>query len=126
MNRDLRILMLESSPTDAKLLEHELRKAGLTFTSIRVETRGDFVRNLKEFRPDIVLSDYKLADFDGKTALEIVRREYPEIPVVMVTGALFDIEAVELMHAGAKDYVLKDGLARLAPAVQRALGKSVV
>ena len=113
--------MLEDTPTDAELAEHELRKAGIAFTLMRVETREAFVRALEEFRPDIILSDYNLPDFNGMAALEIVQRDHPEVPVIMVTGALPDIEAVELIHAGAKDYVLKDRLARLAPAVQRVL-----
>ncbi len=121
VNRELRVLMLEDTPTDAELEEHELRKAGLVFVSQRVETRDAFTRALVEFRPDIVLSDYKLPDFNGMAALEMMQRDHPDIPVVMVTGALSDIEAVELIHAGARDYVLKDRLARLAPAVQRAL-----
>jgi len=120
-NRKMRILMLEDTPSDAELEEHELRKAGIDFTSIRVETRDAFVKALDEFSPDIILSYYNLPDFSGMVALEIVQRDHPEIPVVMVTGALSDIEAVELIHAGAKDYVLKDRLARLAPALQRAL-----
>jgi PAS domain S-box-containing protein len=120
-NRELRVLMLEDTPTDAELAERELRKAGIAFTSLRVDRQDAFVRALDEFHPDIILSDYKLPDFNGMAALEIVERDHPEVPVVMVTGALSDIEAVELIHAGAKDYVLKDRLARLAPAVQRAL-----
>ncbi len=121
INPELRVLMLEDTPSDADLAERELRKAGIAFTSLRVESRDAFIRALDEFRPDIVLSDYKLPNFDGRAALEIVRRDYSEVPVVMVTGALSDIEAVDLIHAGARDYVLKDRLARLAPAVQRAL-----
>jgi PAS domain S-box-containing protein/putative nucleotidyltransferase with HDIG domain len=121
IKKDLRILMLEDTPSDAELMEHELRKANITFTSIRVETRDAFVHALEEFHPDIILSDYKLPNFNGMAALEIVRRDHPEVPVVMVTGALSDIDAVDLIHAGAIDYVLKDRLARLAPAVQRAL-----
>ncbi len=120
-NRELRVLMLEDTPTDAELEERELRKAGIAFTSMRVDSRDAFVRALEEFHPDVILSDYKLPDFNGMAAVEIVQRDHPEVPVVMVTGALSDIEAVELIHAGAKDYVLKDRLARLAPAVQRAL-----
>jgi len=119
--RELRVLMLEDTPTDAELAQRELRKAGISFTAMRVETRDAFIHALEEFRPDIVLSDYKLPDFNGMDALAIVQRDHPEVPVVMVTGALSDIEAVELIHAGARDYVLKDRLARLAPAVQRAL-----
>lgn len=121
MSGELRVLMLEDTATDAELAERELRKAGITFTALRVETRNAFIRALDEFRPDIILSDYNLPDFNGIAALEIVRRAHPEIPVVMVTGALSDMEAVELIHAGAKDYVLKDRLARLAQAVQRTL-----
>jgi PAS domain S-box-containing protein len=121
MSDQLRILMLEDTLTDAELAEHKLHKAGVVYTALRVETRDAFVRALDEFRPDIILSDYNLPDFNGMEALGIVQREHPEIPVIMVTGALPDIEAVELIQAGAKDYVLKDRLARLAPAVQRAL-----
>jgi signal transduction histidine kinase len=121
LNRDLRILMLEDSSDDAELAERELRKAGICFIAMRVETREAFNRALDEFHPDVILSDYKLPNFNGVAALEIVRRDHPEVPVIMVTGALTDIAAVELIHSGAKDYVLKDRLARLAPAVQRAL-----
>ncbi|MBI3903341.1 MAG: PAS domain S-box protein [Nitrosomonadales bacterium] len=117
----LRILMLEDTASDAELIEHELRKAGIAFTAKRVERRETFIRALEEFHPDIILSDFHLPDFDGMSALQMVQRDYPEVPMLIVTGALPDIEAVELIHAGAKDYVLKDRLARLAPAVQRAL-----
>lgn len=121
MNQELRILMLEDTPADAELAEHELHKAGIAFTSRQVETRNTFVQALGEFHPDIILSDYNLPDFNGMEALKFVQRNYPGIPVIMVTGALTDVAAVELIHAGAKDYVLKDRLARLAPAIQRAL-----
>lgn len=117
----MRVLLLEDTPTDAELIERELRKAGLAFTALRVETRDAFLRALEEFRPDIILSDYKLPDFDGMAALEIVKRDHPGVPVIMVTGAFSDVDAVELLVAGAKDYILKDRLARLGPAVQRAL-----
>lgn len=117
----IRILMLEDTISDAELEEYELRKTGIPFTLKRVETRDDFVRAMNEFKPDIVLSDYNLPDFSGMAALEIVRDNFPDVPVIMVTGALPDIEAVGLIHAGAKDYVLKDRLARLGAAVQRVL-----
>ena len=120
-NRKLRVLMLEDTPTDSELAEHELHKANVDFVAMRVETRDSFIRAIEDFNPDIILSDYKLPDFNGMQALEIIQRSHPEIPVIMVTGALTDIAAVELIHAGAKDYVLKDRLARLVPAIQRAL-----
>ncbi|ADE11567.1 HD domain-containing phosphohydrolase [Sideroxydans lithotrophicus] len=121
MTQQLKVLMLEDTPTDAELEERELRKAGIAFTLMRVETRDAFIRALDEFQPDIILSDYSLPDFNGMSALEFVRHNHPEIPVIMVTGALSDVEAVGLIHAGAKDYVLKDRLARLGSAVQHVL-----
>ena len=117
----LRILILEDAPIDAELMEEVLRMDRLAFTSRRVDTRDAFIRALEEFKPDIILSDYHLPEFDGLTALKIVRQTHPEMPVIMVTGALDDIEAVEFIHAGAKDYMLKDRLARLASAVRRVL-----
>jgi len=117
----LHILLLEDAPTDAELIERELRKTGLNFILMRVESREAFARALENFLPDIVLSDYNLPGFSGLSALEMVKRDYPEIPVIMVTGALSDQEAVNLLQAGANDYALKDRLARLAPAVQHAL-----
>ncbi len=117
----LRILMLEDSPTDAELIERELRKGGMTFTLKQVESREAFTRALEDFLPDIILTDFNLPGFSGMSALEMVRRDYPETPVIMVTGALSDKEAVELLQAGAQDYVLKDRLARLPSAVQHVL-----
>ncbi|MDO8292402.1 MAG: PAS domain S-box protein [Gallionella sp.] len=117
----LRILLLEDEPTDAELVESELREAGLSFVSRRVDTREAFMQALEEFKPDIILADYKLPAFDGASAVKIVRQHYPDVPVVMVTGAVGDEKAVELLGLGARDYILKDRLARLGPAVQRAL-----
>ena len=126
MEKVWRVLMLEDTPTDVELAEHELHKAGVHFISKRVDTRDAFVRALEDFRPDIILSDYSLPDFNGMAALEIVQRDHPEVPVIMLTGAFSDTDAVELLTAGAKDYILKDRLARLAPAVLRALAAEQV
>ncbi len=121
MGAEIRVLILEDSASDAELAEHALKKAGIAFTAERVERRDTFAAALNEFRPDIVLVDYRLPGFTGMAALKLAQQLHPEIPVIIVTGALSDIEAVELIKAGAKDYVLKDRLARLAPAVQGAL-----
>lgn len=118
---ELRILLLEDMPTDAELVEIALREAGLSFTAKRVDTRETFIRALDEFKPDIILADYKLPAFDGASALKIARQHYSTVPVVMVTGAIGDEAAIELLKLGARDYVLKDRLARLGPTVQRAL-----
>lgn len=120
---ELRILLLEDMPTDAELVEDALHEAGLSFTVQRVDTRDAFIRALEEFKPDIVLADYKLPAFDGSSAVKITRQQHPNIPVVMVTGAIGDEKAIELLRLGARDYVLKDRLVRLGPAVHRVLSE---
>jgi PAS domain S-box-containing protein len=117
----LKILILEDEPTDAELMQRELREAGVDFTATRVANRAAFIAALEAFAPDIVLADYKLPDFNGAEALAHVRQVHPEVPAVMVTGALGDEGAVALLKAGAADYVLKGNLPRLAPAVRRAI-----
>ncbi len=120
---ELRILMLEDSPSDAELEGSELQDAGLAFTVLRVDTRKAFEQALDEFKPDIVIADYNLPAYNGREALEYTRRTHPQIPVIMATGTLGDEAAVELLKLGARDYVLKDRLARLAPAIKRTLSE---
>jgi len=119
----LRILILEDVPTDAELMERELRKTGLKYASIRVDTRDAFLKELGDFSPDIVLSDYSLPRFTGLEAIGLVKERFPLIPIIIVTGSLSEVTAVECMKAGAADYVLKDNLVRLSPALQMALEK---
>ncbi|MGC2414317.1 MAG: PAS domain S-box protein [Stellaceae bacterium] len=119
----LKILLLEDQPRDAELIRRELRETGLDFTARRADTREAFIGALETFAPDIVLADYKLTGFDGAAALAHVRRVHPEIPVVMVTGVLGDEGATALLKAGAKDFVLKDNLARLPLVIERALSE---
>ncbi|OQA34819.1 MAG: Cyclic di-GMP phosphodiesterase Gmr [Betaproteobacteria bacterium ADurb.Bin341] len=123
MSDPLRILLLEDSPTDAELSERLLRKAGMVFSSLRVETRQAFMAALEEFRPDLILADYKLPGFDGLQALSIVRERSPDLPYIFVTGAMGEDWAVEVLRQGATDYVLKEGLARLPATVRRALAE---
>src|SRR5690349_9854154 len=96
----LKILILEDEPNDAELIQRALHGAGLAFTASRVATREAFIETLESFAPDVVLADYKLPDFNGADALAHVRYVHPEIPVVMVTGALHDEGAIELLDAG--------------------------
>jgi len=119
----LRILILEDVPTDAELMERELRKTGLKYASIRVDTRDAFLKELGDFSPDIVLSDYSLPRFTGLEAIGLVKERFPLIPIIIVTGSISEETAVECMKAGAADYVLKDNLVRLSPALQMALEK---
>jgi PAS domain S-box-containing protein/putative nucleotidyltransferase with HDIG domain len=123
MNPELRVLILEDVAEDAELMTRALRKGGLAFVAQRVQMRDAFIHALAEFAPDIVLSDYHLPAFDGRSALAIVRERHPELPVIMVTGAIGDELAVDLLKAGAQDYVLKSRLVQLAPAVLRVLAE---
>ncbi len=120
----VRILLLEDTPGDAELIEMALTEAGVDFVSRRVETREAFARALDEFSPDIILSDFSLPSFDGRTALAMVQKRCPATPMLMVTGAIGDELAVELLKTGARDYILKDRLARLPSAVRRALAEA--
>lgn len=121
MNKQLRILILEDDNTDAELMEYELRKANFTFTSKCVETREAFQENLKDFAPDLILADYTLPAFDGSSALRIAKEKCPDVPFIFVSGTIGEDFAIESLKSGATDYVLKDRLFRLAPAVNRAL-----
>jgi PAS domain S-box-containing protein len=124
MNEDLRLLIVEDVPTDAELMERELRRAGISFTSRLVQTRQDFVDELTRFGPDLILVDYTLPNFDGLSALDLAARSSPHVPVIFVSGTIGEERAIETVKRGAKDYVLKDRLSRLAPAVRRALDES--
>jgi PAS domain S-box-containing protein len=119
--RALRILILEDKPTDAELMQRAMREAGLDFSARRVDSRAGFIAVLETFAPDIVLSDYRLPGFNGAEALAHIRHVHPEVPVVVVSGVLGDEAAIELLKAGAKDYVLKGNLLRLPSAVERAI-----
>ena len=121
MDKELRILILEDVPADAELEEHELRKAGLVFTSKIVDTREAFLKELDEFFPDLILSDYDLPSFDGLAALRIAKEKCPDVPFILVTGKLGEEFAIEKLKEGATDYVLKGNLKRLVPSVKRAL-----
>ena len=119
--REMRILILEDVPSDAELMEEELRDAGISFTSKRVSTKSSFMRELKRFAPELILADYSLPSFDGVSALKITRERSPDTPFIFVSGALGEDLAIELVKSGATDYVLKNRLSRLIPAVHRAL-----
>ncbi len=117
----LQILMIEDSAPDAGLIEHALRNGGIEFTARRVQTEAGFRAALAEQDPQIVLADYNVPGFRGDTALAAVLGLAPERPVIFVSGTIGEERAVELMRAGATDYVLKDRLERLPFAVRRAL-----
>jgi PAS domain S-box-containing protein len=126
MPSPLRILVLEDLVTDYELMLRELRKAGLDFTARRVETESDFRQQLQEFAPDLVLADYSLPGYDGFSALELARRERPQVPFIFVSGTMGEENAIEALQRGAIDYVLKQRFARLGPSARRALAEAQV
>lgn len=121
MEKALKILILEDVSTDADLIERELKKAELSYESKRVETKEDFVCQLEEFEPDVILSDYSLPQFTGMEALKLAKKKSLNVPFIIVTGSMNEEVAVECMKAGAWDYVTKEHLLRLAPAVKSAI-----
>ena len=124
MTPSLRILILEDNPTDAELVQFELAEAGLVFTAKVVMSRGDFIRDLHEYQPDLILSDYDLPMYNGALALAAAKTACPDTPFILVSGAISEDRAIEILTQGAKDYVLKNRLRqRLVPAVRRALAE---
>ncbi|MHB0977456.1 MAG: PP2C family protein-serine/threonine phosphatase [Candidatus Aquicultorales bacterium] len=121
MNKHLRILILEDESSDFELVQRELRKAGLDFTVEWAQDQASFIKALHDSAPDLILLDYALPGFDGRTALSLVRQRFSKTPTIIVSGKIGEEAAVELVKAGADDYVLKQRLGRLAPVVQRAL-----
>ncbi len=120
------VLLVEDNPDDAFLLERHLRRNGVAFMINRVETAEEMRAALSGAElPEVVLADYNLPHFSGPAALKILRRTGIDIPFIMMSGALSEETAVESMRAGAQDYVTKQNLARLVPAIEREL-KEVV
>lgn len=121
MSELLRILFIEDSPDDAELEANELRKGGLAFTSRRVHSRADLERALKEFSPDLIISDYAIPGMDGLKALQMVRGVSPEVPFIFVSGTIGEERAIESLKNGATDYVVKGQLGSLVAKVHRAM-----
>ena len=120
---ELKILILEDVRFDVELIEHELRRGCLKFISKQVETEKEFSNEIFDFKTDIILADHSLPKFDGVSALEIAKKIAPEIPFIFVSGKIGDEFAVDMLKKGATDYVLKNNLTKLVPAIKRALTK---
>ena len=116
-----RILIIEDFDPDAELIERELRRSGVDGELFRAQTEPETVAVLREQRPDLVLSDHSLPTFNARAALRVTQRERPGTPVIIVTGSLDEETAAEYIKAGATDYIIKERLYRLGPAVRRAL-----
>lgn len=120
----LRILLVEDSAADVALIKGMLRILGREILVIDVETREAFEAELSRRPPHIILSDYSLPTFDGRQALEIAQQIAPHVPFIFVTGTLGEEVAIDMLKQGATDYVLKNRLSRLVPAVSRALSEA--
>jgi PAS domain S-box-containing protein len=120
VNPTLRILILEDQPADAELMLRALRRAGYEPEWKRVETESDYLAALDQGW-EIILADYRLPQFTGLRALELLRGRGLDVPFILVSATLGEEKAVAALKAGASDYVMKDNLARLAPAVEREL-----
>ena len=123
MDQGLRLLIVEDAAAEAELTVRVLETAGLDCAWRRVDSETEFRAGLRE-QPDIVLSDFSLPHFDGMSALAIAASEAPGIPFIFVSGTIGEERAIEALKHGAVDYVLKTNLARLGPAVRRALGEA--
>src|SRR6478609_538224 len=121
MNSPLRVLHLEDDVRDTELVQATLEGEGIQSELTRVEREQDFLAALKRGDVDLILADYTLPSFDGLSALRIAQQRAPEVPLIFVSGTLGEDVAIEALKTGATDYVLKTRLARLGPAVSRAL-----
>jgi signal transduction histidine kinase len=117
----LRALLVEDNQLDAELVLRALRKNDFEVSAVIVQDEAAFVKALRAHCPEVVLADYNLPGWKGMEALNVIRRQGLDIPMIVVSGALGDVTAVECIKQGATDYVLKDGLARLPEVVRRAL-----
>jgi len=120
-DRPLRILLFEDRPADAELVKLALERAGVPGVTRVADTSDAFADALREFAPDIVLSDHSLAQCNAVAALRLLRATRSTVPLIVVAGALDERAAVETLKAGAEDFILKTNLGRLRPAINAAL-----
>lgn len=115
----LHVLVIEDSENDAELLLDEIREAGYEPMSERVQTAQELTAALARHAWDTILCDYVMPQFSAPDALQIVRAKHPEVPFIVVSGVFGEEAAVKMMKAGASDYLVKNNLSRLVPAIER-------
>ena len=120
MGQPIRVLLVEDNADDAEMVLHALRRAGFDPEWHRVDTEGEYLAWLRS-RPDVILSDHSMPQFDGPRALHLLKESGLEVPFISISGTIGEDLAVEAMRHGVTDYLLKGNLARLGPAVTRAL-----
>jgi PAS domain S-box-containing protein/diguanylate cyclase (GGDEF)-like protein len=126
MQTSLRVVLVEDQESDATLVRLHLSRNNIECVLHRVECETDFVEALEEVKPDIILSDFSMPQFDGLSALKLAVKLAPEVPFIFVSGTIGEERAIEALRGGATDYVLKGNLKRLASAVQRAVRESAL
>src|ERR1043166_2735311 len=126
MNRSIRVLLVEDSDSGALLLLRQMQKAGYAPSSKRVDTAETMAAALQEQPWDIIISDYMIPGFGGLDALELLKEKELDIPFIMVSGQMGEDVAVKAMKSGAHDYIMKDNLMRLIPAIERELGEAEI
>jgi DNA-binding NarL/FixJ family response regulator len=113
--------MLEDSEADGELIRDELGRAGLPSVVERVDSEEAFSTAIRDFDPDVVLSDHSLGEFDASTAQTVLRTLRPTVPFIVVTGAITGAQSVAAIRAGAEDLVLKSHVGQLAASITNAL-----
>jgi PAS domain S-box-containing protein/diguanylate cyclase (GGDEF)-like protein len=126
MNEQLKLLVAEDNDTDAALIARHLARGGIKCTLRRVKTEFDFVDAIKDLKPDVIISDFSMPQFDGRRALEIAGIRAPDTPFLFVSGTIGEQRAVDALQCGATDYILKSNMTRLPAAVQRAVREASV
>jgi PAS domain S-box-containing protein len=122
----LKVLFVEDLVNDYELALYEVKKTGFTINGLRVETQVEYKKALVGFKPDIIVSDYLMPQFNGMLALTMKKEVSPGIPFIMLTGSMNEETAVECMKAGADDYVIKEHIRRLPHAIETALANNAV
>jgi two-component system sensor histidine kinase UhpB len=121
MNLPLKILILEDSHDDAEMVSRLLKKEGLNFDFTVAMSRDEYIRSLDEYKPDLILSDNSLPQFNATEALHMLRQKSLYTPFILVTGTVSEEFAAKIIKQGADDYILKDRLIRLPSAIDNAL-----
>jgi len=121
MSPKINILILEDFYEDAELMLLHLTNEGIDFDAKIINNKEDYILSLKSFRPDVILCDHKLPGFDSLSALEILKSTDVDVPFILVTGSVSEEFAVEVLHAGASDYLIKDRMTRLGSAIKNAI-----
>ncbi len=124
MSAPLRVLHLEDSRQDAELIRSALESEGLHCEVVHVKNRVEFEAAMAQDPFDLILSDFALPGYDGLSALSVARDKHPNVPFILLSGTLGEDQAVESLKSGATDYILKQRLTRLVPAVRRALSEA--